>query len=93
MSHHPLSLKENPWSWPVPRLETHVQVFLDQCWCGAAELDFVLPSVSVVSWFKRIRDSIQMHPKSLQNFVFIYVDLVETWTSLTLNIEMLSDII
>lgn len=51
MSHHPLSLKENPWSWPVPRLETHVQVFLDQCWCGAAELDFVLPSVSVVSWF------------------------------------------
>ncbi len=61
--------------------------------CGAAELDFVLPSVSVVSWFKRIRDSIQMHPKSLQNLVFIYVDLVETWTSLTLNIEMLSDII
>ncbi len=33
-----------------------------------------------------------MHPKSLQNLVFIYVDLVETWTSLTLNIEMLSDI-
>lgn len=36
MSHHPLSLKENPWSWPVPRLETLVQVFLDQCWCCKA---------------------------------------------------------
>lgn len=81
MSHHPLSLKENPWSWPCP--ETLAQVFLDQCWCGTAELDFC-----VTFQFLRCPDfnASMFSSKCILNICLILVDFIESWACSTLNI-------